>query len=107
MNLTTVLQWTYLNAVALANMIGIAMDIFGAYFVAYEVVRRYHGEKYESGIGSGPIGGVLTNDSPIETLEFQAFERRRFRNMRVGMALLTFGFALQFLANAAQLKNAP
>ena len=107
MNLATILQWISLNAIALANMIGIAMDIFGAYFVAYEVVRRYRGEKYESGIGSGPIGGVPTNDAPIETLDFQAFERRRFRNMTLGMALLTVGFTLQFLANAAQLKNAP
>ena len=83
------------------------MDIFGAYFVAYEVVRRYRGDKYESGIGSSPIGGVPTNDAPIETMEFQIFERRRFRNMTIGMTLLTIGFALQFLANAAQLKNAP
>ena len=107
MNLATMLQWTCLNVIALANMIGIVMDIFGAYFIAYEVVRRYRGEKYESGIGSGPIGGVPTNDAPNETLYFQAFERRRFRNMTLGLVLLTVGFALQFLANAAQLKNAP
>lgn len=103
---THMFNWIYLNAIALANMCGIAMDIAGAYFVAYEVVRRFHGEKYESGIGSGPIGGVPTVDPPIESIAFSEFERRRFRNMKLGMVLLTVGFALQFLANAAQLKAA-
>jgi hypothetical protein len=99
-------NWLCLNVVALMNMVGILLDIAGAYFVAYEVIRKFHGEKYEEGIGSGPIGGVPANDPPIETEAFRLFERRRFQRMKVGLVLLTIGFALQFLANALQLKSA-
>jgi hypothetical protein len=100
------LTWFCSNAIPLTNMLGIALDIAGAYLVAYEVVRRFEGEKYESAIGSGPIDGVPTIDAPTETKAFQQFESRRFRRMQLGLILLTIGFALQFIANAVQLRSA-
>lgn len=98
------LHWICLNIVPLSNMLGISMDMVGAYFVAYEVVRKFQGEKYEASIGSSPIGSVPTNDPPTEAEPFRLFESRRFRNMKIGLFFLTFGFILQFLANAMQLK---
>ena len=101
------LNWLAHNCVALLNMTGIVMDIAGAFFVAYEVVLQFKGEKYEAGVGSGPIGGIPSNDPPIETSAFRQFELTKFRRMKLGLLLLTVGFALQFIANAAQLKYAP
>ncbi|MCK9389107.1 MAG: hypothetical protein M0Q22_12055 [Sulfuritalea sp.] len=81
------------------NSIGLAFDIAGAIFVAHEVVAEFHGEKYEAGIGSGPIGGIPTNDPPVETGDFKRFEAARLLRMKIGLGCLIVGFCFQFASN--------
>jgi hypothetical protein len=55
------------------NMMGITLDIVGAWFVAFEVVNQFRGKQHESSISSGPIGGIPTNDPPVETEEYKSW----------------------------------
>jgi hypothetical protein len=100
------MNWLLLNSVPLINIVGIVCDIVGAFFVAYEVVRQFHGAKY---VGTATLNfsrSMSSSPPPKETAEYTLWDRRRSKNMKIGLTLLVFGFGLQVLANVMQLKNA-
>jgi hypothetical protein len=97
-------SWIVINTTQLLNIIGIAFDICGAYFVAYEVVRQFKGQQFRRGVGTSIGDGNVTTPAPKPTEEFKNWEARKKRNMAIGLGLLTFGFLLQILGNILQLK---
>lgn len=99
------LSWIQTNAVALLNIVGIICDIFGAFFVASEVVRQFKGNKHKQSTGFS-IGDFVSNPPPEETEEYKQWDLRKYRNMKIGLCLLVLGFGLQVVANIMQLKNA-
>jgi len=100
------MNWFLINAVPLINIVGIVCDIVGAFFVASEVVRQYHGSKYIGSSSMSFTSGMSSNPPPKETEEYKLWDRQRYQNMKIGLALLTFGFALQVLGNFMQIRNA-
>ena len=96
------MNWIALNAVPLVNIVGILLDICGAFLVASEVVHKFHGRQY---------GGSFTFDNsvqfaPPQTEEYKKWAHLKERRMIVGLVLLTLGFVLQVTANALQIKAA-
>lgn len=78
----------------LLNSIGLFMDIVGAFLVASEVVRKFHGIK----LTVGQSWDTMT-DPPKETEEFKSWSERTFWIMKLGLFFLTVGFLLQIAAN--------
>jgi hypothetical protein len=100
------MSWICANAIPLINIVGICCDIVGAFFVATEVVRQFRGAKYKHGPAYPPSIGPVAPPPPKETEEFTAWDLAKYRNMKIGLAFLLLGFALQILANLLQVKNA-
>jgi len=73
--------------------IGLFLDILGAFLVASEVVNKFNGEMLDA---------FPTIDSmdhpPPKSQEFIRWELSKFKNMRLGLVLLTLGFSLQGVA---------
>lgn len=74
-----------------ASIVGLVSDIIGAWFVAFEVVRKFEGEM----VRVKPWN--VDTDIPEITPEYRAWEQRRNRWMKRGLGFLTFGFAFQAL----------
>jgi hypothetical protein len=94
------MNWIELNAVPLINIIGILMDICGAFLVATEVVDKFQGSQF---------GSSFSFDSsiqlrPRQTKEFKVWTATKEWRMKLGLLLLTIGFTLQLIANVFQLK---
>ena len=87
------------NLQSTINSAGLIFDIVGAFLVAHEIVSKFNDDKYESGIGSGPITGAPTNDPPVETYKFIIFERKRLDKMKLGLYCFIIGFSLQLASN--------
>jgi hypothetical protein len=94
-------NWLSLNISPLLSMAGIALDMTGASLVAYEVLNRFRGRQFSATANWFDPEIQLP---PSETPDYQAWNRARTRNMRLGLVLLLVGFALQFAANWLQLK---
>jgi len=95
------------------NTTGLLFDIFGAWFVASEVVDQFKGEKTiisegtvidkprQKGFSSIPVPkskiviGQLSKDSS----PFKRWEEKKHRKMWLGLTFLTIGFLLQILSN--------
>jgi hypothetical protein len=97
------MRWITTNTVPLLNIIGIILDITGAFFVAMEVVKQFRGAQY---------GGQIAFDRdfsspPVETPQYKTWNRIKMRLMKIGLACLVLGFLFQLLANVLQFKNAP
>jgi hypothetical protein len=86
------------NARPLVNSIGILLDIIGAWFVAWEVVREYKGKKHDVSTGVA-MGNWVVGQDVKETNEFKKWELNKYSKMRIGLALLTLGFLLQLASN--------
>lgn len=83
------------------NTIGLICDIFGAWFVAWEVVKQFQSKRYDvSEISFVPenMGPGKQDQRVTETQDYQGWERRKYRRMKLGLGLLTVGFLLQILA---------
>ena len=102
-------MWALLcaNAQALLTSVGLALDIAGAWLVAWEVVRQFQGARLQVRGGVvrrdhlGSIEGqipVVVGQEAAETEEFKAWESRKYSRMKLGLALLTIGFVLQGIA---------
>lgn len=76
------------------NSIGLIFDIFGAWFVAWEVIRRFNGEQYSTSVTIE----VITLP-PNKTTEYEKYERNKYRKMCIGLILLTIGFLFQIGSN--------
>ena len=83
----------------LINSIGIFFDIIGAWLVAWEVVREYRGEKYDSSTPGHFIGTMVVGSRPNENKKFREWEINKYIKMRFGLAFLTLGFTLQLVSN--------
>jgi hypothetical protein len=88
------------------NTLGLLLDIAGAWLVAWEVVRQFHGAK------TRVAGGVLRTDylgsdgTPVvdgqraeDTQEFVFWEQKKYKRMKIGLGFLTVGFLLQLVSN--------
>lgn len=88
----------------LLTIFGLLLDMFGAFFVASEVVKPYKLEKYTSPIETM---AQMTDISPFpaarEDIFYRQYELIRYRNMKIGITLLTIGFIMQIIPNAIQL----
>jgi len=94
------------NAQALTNSLGIILDIVGAWLVAWEVVRQFHGDKvrvtggvlrtdYLGSVGTPVVAGQHTE----ETKEFKVWEEDKYMRMKWGLGFLSAGFILQIISN--------
>lgn len=76
------------------NTIGLIFDIIGAWFVAWEVVRKFDGQKYEQ----SPY--ITDADKPpYDSKEYKKWESSKYKRMRLGLIFLTIGFLLQISSN--------
>ena len=76
------------------NSSGLALDIFGAWLVAWEVVSQFKGDKHKSlPTWEGALG------PPQETDFYKKHEKNKYLKMKIGLACLTLGFILQILSN--------
>jgi hypothetical protein len=98
------MSWLTNNTVPLLNIIGIFCDIIGAFLVASEVVRQFHGEKYRSSAQMSFDSSYVITQPAQESEEFQAWDLKKYRHMKFGLAILTVGFLLQIFANVMQFK---
>lgn len=81
-----------MNTYKIVNSVGLFLDIIGAWFIAFEVVKQYKGEKFfvEAQTYDDTIGKY-----PEETPGFTAWEKSKYIKMWIGLSLLTIGFSLQ------------
>lgn len=98
------MSWLTNNAAPLLNIFGIVCDIIGAFLVASEVVRQFHGKKYGGSAQMSFDSSVVINQPAQESEEYREWDVRKYRNMKFGLALLALGFTLQIIANGMQLK---
>jgi hypothetical protein len=98
------MSWLANNSVPLLNIIGIICDIIGAFLVASEVVRQFHGKKYQGNAQMSFDSSYVITQPAQETEVFQAWDANKYRNMKFGLAFLTLGFLLQIFANVMQFK---
>ncbi len=89
---------TYLIA-KIINSVGLVFDMFGAWLVAWEVIKQYKGKKYASHDSSHSVGGINEDRSPTDTPEFKKHEHEKYRYMKIGLIFLLFGFGLQIVSN--------
>lgn len=68
---------------------GILLVLVGAWFVAYEVVRKFRGETHGATVSFG--GGAKVHKLGI----FEAWEKKRNIAMWVGLGCITVGSILQ------------
>lgn len=70
---------------------GILLVMMGAVFVAYEVVNQFKSETHGA---VAFYGGANT----FKTGDYKQWERRKYRFMRIGLALIILGSLLQIAA---------
>ena len=71
------------------SVVGIILVMIGAWFVAYEVVRKFEGRTHA---GSALIGGNVVHD---KLGVYGDWEKKRNRAMWAGLVLITLGSLLQ------------
>jgi hypothetical protein len=82
------------------NSIGLFLDIVGAWFVAWEVVRQYKGNTH----GISMAFGDFVNPSP-KTKEYKSWVQNKYLKMKIGLGCLTIGFMLQIASNWVYLPD--
>ncbi len=97
------MSWLQANAIPLLNITGLLCDIGGAFLVASEVVRQFRGQKFNQSAGFS-FGDFVSNPPPQETDAYKRWDVLKQRSMKWGLGLLVFGFVLQVVANAMQIK---
>lgn len=99
---------------AVVNTIGITFVAIGSVFVAYEVVQRFKGERYETTTQAvvkteGPFGQPLgqpfggkfvgvSSTKASDSAEYKSWEKRRNLVMSLGLSLIMLGSAFQIWA---------
>lgn len=77
------------------NSAGLICDLIGAWLVAWEVVKQYHGSKL-----SPRPGPQFPGVSPVsENSKYRKYEKQKYFKMKIGLGFLTIGFILQILSN--------
>lgn len=78
----------------LINSIGLLFDICGAWFVAWEVLFQYRGQKHcQQQTWNEIFAG------PRETDGYKKYEKNKYLKMWIGLSCLTIGFLLQIISN--------
>lgn len=85
----------------IASTVGLLFDVIGALMIAYEVFKKFDGDKFQpdAGIGLLPSGEMVSQSEVQPTPEYQKWEQRRVRMMKIGLAFLLVGFGLQIIGN--------
>lgn len=92
----SIINFLLKNISSTINSLGLLMDILGAWLVAWEVYKKFHGKKYKGGdgvIGAGYVPGTY------ETDEYKKWEILRNKRMLIGLIFLTLGFIFQIASN--------
>lgn len=76
------------------NSLGLTFDIFGAWFVAIEVVHKFKGGKYYKDPSL-----YAADMPPCDSDEYKKWEFFKYKYMWLGLALLTIGFIMQICSN--------
>ena len=97
--------WIALNFTTILNIFGLACDLIGAVLVATEVVNQFRGQQFSRGPAYPPDVGPVSLPAPHETDEYDAWNARKFSNMKIGLVFLVGGFVVQIIANVIQLKS--
>lgn len=96
------------NSQNTVNSIGLIFDIIGAFFVAWEVVCQYDGERFSSVNTVDPNNSFRNSESRSpekyfpaanETQEFKKWEKKKYLKMKAGLVALVLGFILQIVSN--------
>ncbi len=77
------------------NSAGLICDVIGAWLVAWEVVKQFHGSKFHS----LPLAHIPGVPPVTENPKYAEYEKQKYYKMKIGLAFLTFGFLLQLLSN--------
>ena len=85
-----------MNTYKIINSVGLLLDIIGAWFIAFEVVKQYKGEKFF--VEAQTWDDTLGKNSE-EMPEYTAWEKSKYIKMWIGLILLTIGFSLQIYSN--------
>lgn len=83
------------NIDKIINSAGLICDVIGAWLVAWEVVKQYHGSKLSPRPGPQIPGVTPVSENP----KFSEYEKQKFYKMKIGVVFLTFGFVLQIISN--------
>lgn len=101
------------KSASIVNTIGVTLVALGSIFVAYEVVQRFKGERYQTTTQAviddkamrpfgeplfGKVVGISTTKAE-DTVEYKSWERRRNIVMSIGLALILVGSGLQIWAS--------
>lgn len=92
------ISWLCSNAQPFLNSCGLALDIMGAWLVAYEVVVQFRGAQYGRSSGFS-YNGHVDAEPTEETTEFEHYKKSKYKNMKLGIFFLTVGFLLQIASN--------
>lgn len=88
-SLTTFFNFLYTHLAKVVNSAGLLFDIAGAWFVAWEVVNQFRGNKTE----------LTWDELGEETPEYKQWEKGKLTIMSLGLGCLTIGFILQIISN--------
>ena len=100
--MNAVSEFFCINLQAIVNTIGLLLDIAGAWFVAWEVINQYKGQKTKLSTGvvvQAEGWSVVAGQEAEDTDEFKKWEILKYWRMKVGLAFLTIGFLLQLASN--------
>lgn len=89
-------MFSYLSNPYILNIVGLAFDMLGAIFVAWEVAHSFKGTKFHK--ISPPQCGNWEPRSP-ETDEFIKYTGKKEFKMLLGLFFLLIGFSLQIISN--------
>lgn len=89
---------TSVIASKIINSVGLIFDISGAWFVAWEVVRKYNGPKSFFGYFSRKDNPKVHAPEVRESPEYKAYESLKYSRMKWGLFFLTVGFLFQILS---------
>jgi len=78
----------------IVNSIGLLFDLIGAWLVAWEVVKQFHGSKFGNVPSSFDQGIQAAYSS-----NFINWEKEKYCRMKIGIVFLTIGFILQLISN--------
>jgi len=105
------------NFPLILNIIGLICDIIGAFFIAYEVVRRFEGEIFaDTNVDKNNIDpdrdieladafNVPIKYSSDYTQTYKNYLTSKDINMKTGLIILVVGFVVQIVSNILQWKN--
>lgn len=75
--------------------LGLSLDLLGASLLAWEVFRKYKGERFE--LDQSPTFDTSNPPRSRRTDVYKAYENRKHARMTLGLLLLLIGIILQII----------